>query len=179
MKKLPLQVKIIIAVIVVMLFISGLGKIYTATVTLYNSTKELQLSYDKICQEQISNYDGYYLTFTDKQSNANINKETFMEVTNIIMSNRKDGQNVAWKWTHENQQIPYEEFTVFYKELSSFISIRYEDNMRVERSKQGIAQQHNLMLVKYPNNIINRVLDIAPVNYKAGYISESTKLKFK
>ncbi len=178
MKKLPLNIKIIITAIIVMLFISTTGKVYNATVSLYNGTKELQLSYGKITQEQISNYDGYWLAFTDKQDNAKINKETFIEVTNIIMSNRKDGENVAWKWTHENQQIPYEEFTVFYKELSSFISVRYQDNMRVERSKQDIVARHNLLLAKYPNNIINKVLDIDPLTYKAGYISESTKQKF-
>lgn len=27
---------------------------------------------------------------------------------------RKDGENVTWKWVQENQQIPFEEFTILY-----------------------------------------------------------------
>ena len=73
-------------------------------------------------RKQITNWDGYYNIFIDKSKNANINKETFIEVTNIVMSARKDSQNLAWKWNQENQNIPFEEFTYFYKELSSFIS---------------------------------------------------------
>ncbi len=178
MKKLPINIKIIIGVIVTLLFISTVGNMYTSTIRLYNGTKELQLSYKKAAQEQISNYDGYYLAFIDKQSISNINKETFIEVTNIIMSNRKDGQSVAWKWTHENQNIPYEEFTLFYKELSSFTSERYADNMKIERSKQDITQRHNLLIEMYPNNIINKFLKINQLTYKEGYISENTKSKF-
>lgn len=139
----------------------------------------LQLSYNKINQEQVSNYDGYYLTFNDKRINANINKDAFIEVTNIIMTNRKDGQNVAWKWMQENQQIPYNEFTSFYKELSSFISERYQDNMLIEKNKQIIVKDHNLLISTYPNNLFNKILDINPLIYKAGYISNETKSKFK
>lgn len=179
MKKLPIQVKIIIAVIVAAVFISSLDKVYDSTVNLYNKTKELQLAYNKVTQEQVSNYDGYYLAFRDKTSIASINKETFIGVTDIIMSNRRDGQSVAWKWVHENQQIPYSEFTIFYKDLSSFVMERYEDNMKIERSKQSIAQQHNLQLALFPNNIINRFLHIDAITYKIGYVSESTKNKFK
>lgn len=179
MKNLPIQFKILIYGVISILVLSVFSKIYTSSVNLFNTTKELELSYNKITQEQISNYDGYYLAFIDKQDITNINKETFIEVTNIIMSNRKDGQSVAWKWTQENQQIPYNEFTIFYKELFNFVSERYEDNMRIERSKQTIVQKHNLLLEQYPNNIINIILDINHLVYKVGYISNNTKNKFK
>lgn len=179
MKNLPINLKIAGTLIVLLLLFSGFKSIYNTTVGLYNSTKELQLSYDKVVQKQISNYDGYYLAFQDKQTNANINKETFIQVTDIIMSNRKDGLNLSWKWVQENQQISYEEFTYFYKQLDSFITERYLDNMNIEQQKQSIIQQHNLLLSTYPNNIINRFLDIQKLEYKAGYISNNTKDKFK
>lgn len=179
MKNLPVQIKLVLAFIVVAILVSVVNKAYVSTVGLFNTTKESQLSYDKVVQEQVSNYDGYYQAFIDKQTNANINKETFIQVTDIIMSRRADGQNVSWKWLQENQQIPYEEFTVFYKELSAFISERYKDNMIIEQQKQEIVQQHNLLLSKYPNNIINKALDINKLTYKAGYISDYTKNKFK
>jgi hypothetical protein len=179
MKDLPIQIKIVFILLIVVILLTPIYKTYNSTITLYNDNKELEFSYVKLTQEQISNYDGYYLAFTDKQANANINKETFIQVTHIIMNNRKDGQNVAWKWMQENQQIPYHEFTYFYKELSAFISIRYADNMKIERSKQCIIQQQNLLLSKFPNNVINKFLKIELMNYKAGYISETTKSKFK
>lgn len=179
MKNIPIQFKILIGIVILIVIISLFTKLYNSFVSLYNNTKELELSYNKISQEQISNYDGYYLMFMDKQEITKINKETFIEVTDIVMSNRKDGINVAWKWTQENQQIPYEEFTIFYKQLYSFISERCQDNMSIERSKQSIVQYHNLLLSKYPNNLYNKVLKIEFLVYKPGYISNSTKNKFK
>ncbi len=179
MKNLPIHIKFLIGAIILVLLSSMIGGCYDKSVNLYNSTKTLNLSLDNITQQQVSNYDGYYNTWIDKQSNANINKETFVLVTDIIMSNRRDGENVAWKWMQENQQIPYSEFTKFYADLSIFITERYADNMLIERKKQDIVQQHNLLLVTYPNNIINNILGIKPLVYKAGYISEFTKQRFK
>jgi hypothetical protein len=95
------------------------------------------------------------------------------------MSNRKDGQNLAWKWSQENQQIPYEEFTVFYKELSSFISERYFDNMKIEREKQALVQSHSKLLQIFPNNLYNKIIHIQPLKYKQGFVSNKTKQLFK
>lgn len=183
MKNLPIQIKIILVFLLIIVssaLISNLAAIiYYPTVELFNSAKQYSLNYDRATQEQISNYDGYYQAFMGKQTNANINKETFLIVTDIIMSNRKDGQSLSWKWVHENQQIPYHEFTNFYKDLSEFIEVRYADNMKIEREKQRIVQEHNLLLIKYPNNIINKWLNIKPLTYKHGFISDSTLNKFK
>lgn len=175
----PIQIKLVITVLLIAFCYSTVSSLYKSSIELYNKTKEYSLSYDKVTQEQISNYDGYYQTFVDKQANANINKETFLVVTDIIMSNRRDGQALSWKWVTENQQIPYSEFTVFYKDLSDFISTRYADNMQIERNKQAIVNSHNLLISTYPNNIINKWLDIKPLTYKYGFISDSTKQKFK
>lgn len=179
MKNLPIHIKIVIVVLSIAFVFGTLKSLITPAVDIYNKSKVLSLSLDQKIQYQITNYDGYYLAFSDKQQNAGINKDTFIEVTNIIMSNRKDGQNVAWKWMQENQQIPYSEFTIFYKELSSFISERYSDNMRIEGEKQQLVQEHNTMLQTFPNNLYNRFLKIDPLVYKFGYVSEKTKETFK
>lgn len=175
MKKLPIQIKIV-GIIVIILLVT---KTISPLVTIYNSTTELRLSYNKEVQTQLTNYDGYYLAFIDKQDNATVNKETFLEVTNIIMSARKDGQNLAWKWNTENQNIPYSEFSDFYKELSSFISVRYQDNMIIERNKQDIVQKHNTLLITFPGNIYNKLLGIKQLKYKFGYVSKKTMNRFK
>lgn len=175
MKNLPKHIKIII-----LLFVGVLlwNLTFSASINLYNTTTELEFNYKKQIQTQVTNYDGYYLAFIDKQENANINKETFVEVTNIIMRNRKDGESLAWKWVTENQQIPYSEFTVFYKELSNFITERYKDNMYIEQTKQSIAQEHNTLLATFPNNVYNYFLGIKPIKYSFGYVSNTTLTKF-
>lgn len=179
MKNIPTHLKVIIGILAFLIIIGGVQSVVSPGVNLYNATTKVSLDYDAKVQEQISNYDGYYNAFMDKQQNANINKETFIEVTNIIMQHRQDGQNLAWKWLQENQNIPYSEFTQFYKELSVFISERYADNMRIEREKQQLVRQHNEMLKIFPNNVYNSWLDIEPLKYQAGYISDSTRQRFK
>jgi len=179
MKNLPIHIKIVLFIFVLFGTISLISSTVNPGIELYNTSKGIELKYTEVSQNQITNYDGYYLAFIAKQENANINKETFIKVTEIIMSNRKDGENLAWKWSQENQQIPYEEFTSFYKELSAFITERYFDNMKIEKEKQSLVQQHSKLLQTFPNNLYNKVIDIQPLKYKAGFISNKTKKMFK
>lgn len=179
MKKLPIQIKIVIAILIIMALYKGVSSIVIPTTELYNEATELRFSYQQTDEKQITNFDSYYLAFIDKKENANISRETFIELTSIIMSNRKDGANLAWKWNQENQNIPFNEFTSFYKELSSFISERYADNRAIEIEKQLIVKKHNTLLSTFPNNQYNKFLKIKPLVYKKGYISAETKAKFK
>jgi hypothetical protein len=94
------------------------------------------------------------------------------------MSNRKDGENLSWKWTQENTNIPFEEFTHFYKQLSSFISQRYSENLVIEREKLNVVEEQNLILNTFPNNLFNNFLKIELLSYTEGFISEETKNKF-
>lgn len=164
MKNIPTQIKIVLVLAVVLL----LGKVTAPLISLHNNANTLKFKLERVERKQATNWEGYYNIFIDKSKNTEINKETFIEVTNIIMSARKDGQNLAWKWNQENQNIPFEEFTYFYKELSSFISERYFDNMKIEQEKQEIVEQHNLMLNTFPNNIYNKVLNVEPLKYTKG-----------
>ncbi len=175
MKNLPKHIKILVGIVFLLVLWS---LTFGPTIRLYNNTKKLELSYTKEVQTQITNYDGYYLAFTDKQSNADINKKTFIEVTDIIMKNRRDGESIAWKWVQENQYIPYEEFTVFYKDLANFITERYKDNMIIEQRKQSIVQEHNTLLSTFPNNFYNYFLGINKMKYSFGYVSDNTMNKF-
>lgn len=152
--------------------------VYHKSVQLHNTSQENIVSYNQLDQEEVSLWDAKYLTFTEKSKVANINKETFITVTEIIMSNRKDGQNLAWKWLTENQPIPYQEFTIFYRDLSEFINTQYMDIFAIEKQKQDIVKRHNLMLRQWPNNLFNRYMSIDEMNYRAGYVSDSTKKLF-
>ncbi len=95
------------------------------------------------------------------------------------MENRRDGQNVSWKWLHENQQIPYEEFTMFYKDLSVFIAEQRKEYFDIEKTCQQIANQNNTLLDTFPNNIYNRYLHQEKIVFEYGFLSDSTNNVFK
>lgn len=176
--KLRTKINILIVIILTVGIIRVLSNVYDDSTSLYNQSLSLKTTYAQKVQEQVSVYDANYLTFIQKAKIADISKETFITVTQIIMENRKDGQAVAWKWMQENQQIPYNEFTSFYHELSDFVSEQYSALLAVEKQKQDITAQHNLLIRKYPNNIYNTYLKLTPIEYHQGYVSDSTRKLF-
>jgi len=176
--KLPISVKIVIALLCVGIVYSLFSSLVTNVAKVYNTSVTYKLEYDKLVEAQITTYDNYYIAFKEKSSIANINKETFVQVTNIIMQARTDGQNVSWKWVHENQNIPYEEFTKFYSELSSFTTQRFAENNVIELQKQEVVKQHNLLLTTFPTILYNHFLKIKLLEYKKGFVSQETKILF-
>lgn len=179
MKNLPITIKIVILLLVVGFIFSMCKSVYSGFTSFYNSTVQYSQSYTTTVENQITTFDNNWLAFKEKSSIANINKETFVQVTQIIFSARTDGQNVAWKWVHENQNIPYEEFTVFYKELSAFTQQRFAENNELERQKQQIVKEHNTLIKTFPGVIYNYFLNIKPLVYKKGFVSKDTKELFK
>jgi hypothetical protein len=139
--------------------------VYTKAVDMHNVSQDNILSYKQIDEQIVTLFDANYLTYAEKSKITNLNKETFINVTQIIMSNRKDGEQLAWKWVTENTLIPYEEFTVFYKDLSDFVSTQYSSIYALERDKQALVKRHNLMLRQWPNNIFNSYLNIESIDY--------------
>ena len=176
--KLPFQLKIVIAFIIVLFIYSFSKMLYINVTTFYNTEKSYQLNYVQLEQDQITTFDNNFLIFEEKYNIANINKETFITVTEIIMSNRKDGQNIAWKWVHENQQIDYNEFTKFYSDLSNFTQERYKENNSIERQKQEIAKMHNFLIQTFPGVIYNQFFKFNQLEYKEGFVTDETKALF-
>lgn len=176
--KLPLSVKIALGVVFVLAVISFVSSTYHGFTGFYNKTVDYKLEYEALKQKQVTTFDNNFLAFKEKYEIANVNKEAFIQVTNIIMSSRKDGINVAWKWMHENQQIPYTEFAEFYKDLSSFTASRYSENNAIELQKQRLVAEYNKMLVTFPNLIYNHFIKASPIEYKYGFVSEETSNKF-
>jgi hypothetical protein len=148
-------------------------------VSMYNNSKMLHNSYIQKTQEKEGFYDKLWRTYLQKDKITNINKETFIEVTKIIMENRRDGQNVAWKWLKENQQIPYEEFTCFYKDLSDFVTSQREGYFAIEKQCQEIANSNNTLLDTFPHNLYNKLIKCERINFEYGFLSDSTNTVFK
>lgn len=153
--------------------------VYTQSVFLYNTSKKYHNTYQQKVEEKQGFYDKLWKTYLQKEKITNVNKETFIQVTKIIMENRRDGQNVTWKWLQENQNIPYSEFTAFYGDLSNFITKQREGYFDIEKACQTIANKNNTMLDTFPNNLYNRVLKLQRIKFEYGFLSDSTTNVFK
>lgn len=166
--------------IIVLLQIFKLGKtVYNQSVFVYNTSKKYHNTYQQKVEEKFGYYDKLWKTYLQKEKITNINKETFIEVTKLIMENRADGKNLTWKWLQENQQIPYEQFTIFYADLSDFITKQREGYFSIEKACQVIANQNNTLLDTFPNNIYNHFLKQERINFEYGFLSDSTENVFK
>lgn len=174
------KIYLIVGIVILISLFNSCGSLYNSGVGLYNTTATYKLQYERKQQEVVTFFDAKYLAFSKKENIANVNKDAFIVITSIIMSNRRDGQQLAWKWVHENQNIPYEEFTSFYRDLSSFVEQQYGGIFEIEKDKQNIVAEHNRLLTVYPNNVLNKFpfMHIPPLVYKAGYLSDSTKRLF-
>jgi len=146
---------------------------------MYNTSKMYHNDYIQKTQEKAGFYDKMWKTYYTKDKITNINKETFLQVTKIIMENRADGQSITWKWVHENQQIPYEEFTKFYADLSAFIEAQREGYFGIEKACQDIASKHNTLLDTFPNNIYNKMLNCERIKFEYGFTSDQTEEVFR
>lgn len=144
----------------------------------YNKSVVYYKQYDKAVEGKRGFYDKMWKTYIQKEKITNLNKEMFLEVTKTIMENRKDGESVAWKWVHENQQIPYEEFTSFYKDLSNFIESKRDEYYRMEMYAQDVVNAHNMLIDTFPNNIYNKVLGRKALVFSYGFLSDSTRKVF-
>jgi len=145
---------------------------------LFNTSKLYHNTYIQKVQEKKGFYDKMWKTYLAKDKITNINKETFIKVTKIIMENRRDGENVTWKWLQENQPITYSEFTKFYADLSDFITNQRAGYFDIEKQCQRIANYNNTMLDTFPNNIYNKVLGLDKISFEYGFTSDSTERVF-
>ena len=82
------------------------------------------------------------------------------------------------KFVQENQQIPYEEFTKFYADLSNFITSQREGYFNIEKECQLISNKNNTLLDTFPNNLYNKVLGCEKIKFEYGFTSDSTQAVF-
>ena len=175
---MPKSIKIAITILILGIVYSLCKNVYTSFTGFYNQTVGYSMQNTALEQGQVTSFDNYYLVFQQKSNITTMSKDVFVEITKIIMTNRKDGQNLSWKWVQENQQIPYTEFTCFYKELSAFITEQYAVNSKIELQKQQVVKEHNTLIKTFPGVIYNYFIGVEPLVYKEGFISEQSKKLF-
>jgi len=152
---------------------------YNHSKFMYNTSVEYSNYYTQLSQEKETYYDNMWKSYQLKDNIVINNKETFIEVTKLVMDGRKDGANTAWKWVQENQPVPYGEFTKFYSDLSSFIESQRAGMLNIEKRSQEVAKQNNTLLDTFPNVMYNKVLGIERIDYKPGFTSTRTQKVFK
>lgn len=157
-------------------FIDTNGK---KAVDVYNQSVQYHNEYTQKVQEKLGFYDKMWNIYIQKQKITGLNKDVFVEVTKIIMENRKDGEKVMWKWVQENQQIPYDQFTKFYEDLTIFVASQREAYFGIEKDCQLIANKNNTLLEVFPNNLYNKLLGCQKINFEYGFLSEKTTATFK
>ena len=167
----------IVGILLGILVLSSL--VYSECKVIYNKSIGYQNSYNQVSQEKETYYDNMWKSYKLKDKIVIDNKETFIEITKIIMDGRKDGTSLAWKWTQENQPVPYSEFSAFYKDLSNYVESRRDGFQALEVKAQKIAMENNTMLQSLPNNIYNKLLKCPLIDYKKSFSSQKTQSTFK
>lgn len=127
---------VIPGIIILCWFISPIG----AIIKLYNKNIEYTNQLDKQQYARKMFFDKLWKVYLQKYEICELNKNTFLEVTNMIMEGRHDGAQVTWKWLQENQNIPYSEFTKFYGDLSGFVNGQREEYYKLEEACMETAE---------------------------------------
>lgn len=146
---------------------------------LYNKSIDYKNQYQKVEYERVSYFDKMWKTYIQKYEICELNEETFIETTKLIMLGRSDGEKIAWKWVQENQQIPYAEFTKFYSDLSAFVQTQRDGYYKLETTAMEIVRENNTMLDIFPNNLYNKFLKIEHMNFEPGFTSTHTEEVFE
>lgn len=174
------KIGFILTAIFMLFFIFAIGKnIVSTSIEIYNSNIEYVNQYEQKSTERKGYYDKLWKIYLQKSQITELNKDVFIQVTKSIMEGRSDGSQVAWKWVKENQQIPYNEFTKFYSDLSTFIASQREGYFDLEKQCMEIAKKNNTMLSTFPNNLYNKFLNCEKIKFNYGFTSSKTKTTFE
>lgn len=169
--------------IIIILFIGLLGYFlnssYKSSKVMYNKSVIYHNNIKQVDQQKKVFYENLWATYSDKRSINDMNKDMFITISKIIMENRKDGSNLAWKWVKENQDIPFSEFTRFYADLSRFIEDQRNEYYLLEVRRSEIANANNVLLDTLPNVIYNKIIGCEKINYETNFQVEPSKYAVK
>lgn len=162
----------IVSVATIIFLVFQFSKFYSGGKSMYNKSIIYHNNYIQTVQEKQGFYENLYNSYNEQKMISGLGKDGFIELSKIIMENRKDGNKVAWKWVQETQQIPFSEFTKFYTNLSEFIATKRDDYLEIEKRCQKIANQNNTLLDTFPNIIYNKVINCKRIEFEYGFAGE-------
>lgn len=142
-----------------------------------NTEVGLRNTFEQKIDERTAFYDGMKKIFAGKAQIATKNDESFRKNIDIIMTSRKDGEQVMMKWiTESNPNANYQEVSKLYSELSRAIEAKREGFFEQEKVLQDIVRQHKMHLQTFPNVLYNMFLNRQPLVYKVIQSDETAKV---
>lgn len=160
-------IKYLVISLVVIFAVTTVISVGEKFVTFYNTEKQMATTYN----EEVSNRVALLDKIAAKISgNAEITLKadsSFKEVIYTVMTNRKDGENLAWKWLQEsNPTASFSQIAIMYERLSNVVNESREEFYAQEKLLSKINQQHEAFLTTFPNNVYNYVLNEPRFTYK-------------
>lgn len=133
------------------------------------SNKEVNLrnTFAQKMDERTAFYDKMSKIFNQKSQIAVKNDESFRKNIDVIMTGRKDSEQVMFKWiTETNPNANYSEVSALYKDLSRAIEAEREGFFNQEKVLQDIVRQHSNHLDLFPNSFYNMFFGREKLKYK-------------
>ena len=141
--------------------------IFSTLVSFSNTEVNLRNTFNQKMDERTAFYDKMNKIFNQKSQIAVKNDESFKENINIIMSQRKDSEQVMMKWiTESNPNANYEQVSLIYQDLSRAIEAQREGFFQQEKVLQDIVRQHTNHLEMFPNSFYNIFFGRKLLEYK-------------
>lgn len=141
--------------------------IFSSFISFSNTEIELRNTFDQKFTERTAFYDKMSKIFNQKSQIAVKNDSSFRKNIDIIMSGRKDSQQIMFKWiTETNPNANYSEVAALYKDLSRAIEAQREGFFNQEKVLQDIVRQHKNHIQKFPNSFYNIFFDRKVLEYK-------------
>lgn len=121
-----------------------------------NTEINLRNTFDQKIKERTAFYDKMHKVVSQKSQIAIKNDESFRKNIDVIMSGRKDSEQVMFKWiTETNPNANYQEVSALYKDLSRAVESQREGFFIQEKVLQDIVRQHTNHLQLFPNSLYN------------------------
>lgn len=154
--------KIIVAVFVLALLI-----VPTVTIiTFSNSEIGVKNRFEAVEKERSSFYSTMSTIIAQTTQIAVKNDESFKENIDVIMSGRKDGEQIMMKWiTESNPNSNFSEVTKLYQNLQRVIEGKRTEFFEIERKLMDIEREHKDLTTTFPNSLYFNILGKEHIKY--------------
>ncbi len=129
-----------------------------------NDEIDLRNRFEQKIDERTAFYDRMWKILAQKSSIALKNDSSFRTNINIVMSGRKDSDQLIMKWvTETNPNANYDQVSGLYRELSRTVESERDGFFQEEKSIQDIVREHKNLCQKFPGSLF---LSVEPLVYK-------------
>ena len=153
--------------IIVALFVVALLVVPTITIISFSNNEiGVKNRFEAVEKERSAFYTNLHKTITQKVQISKKVDESFRENIDIIMSGRKDGEQIMWKWvTETNPNANFGEVSVLYQDLSRTIEGKQTEFFEIERKLMDIEREHKDLTTTFPNSLYFSILGKEKIQY--------------